>query len=74
MNAGQIDGKWFFAFRQISSGSPGGWVLQGPFDTYDQAMAARQRSKNAYDAEVSSPFAARSRDEAQGKCDAGLVA
>lgn len=71
MNAEQLDQlKYYFCFRQISGGSAGRWVVVGPFDTSDQALAERQRSK-AVDAEVSMYFVASSKAEAQAKCDSG---
>lgn len=59
--------KYFFGFRQIIPQPAGRWVAVGPFDTDEQAMAARAKSK-AWDAEVSTPFAATSKEEAQEKC------
>lgn len=58
--------KYYFGFRVINP--VGSWVVQGPFDTNDQAMAARERAK-ASDAHVTAPFVARSKDEALPKCD-----
>jgi hypothetical protein len=60
--------KWFFCFRQTSPKPPGAWVVQGPYDSYEQAKAARAAAK-AWDAEVSTPFSASTKAEAQGKCD-----
>jgi hypothetical protein len=58
--------KYYFGFRVINP--VGSWVVQGPYDTNDQAMAARERAK-ASDAHVTTPFVARSKDEALPKCD-----
>jgi hypothetical protein len=71
MTAEQLDAiKWFFAFRQTSPRPPGVWVAQGPYDSYEQAKTAREGAK-AWDAEVSVPFGARTKAEAQSKCDGG---
>jgi hypothetical protein len=58
--------KYYFGFRVINP--VGSWVLYGPYDTHDQAMAARERAK-ASDAHVTTPFVAKSKDEALPKCD-----
>ncbi|MFG1270787.1 hypothetical protein V5F40_22815 [Xanthobacter sp. DSM 14520] len=57
-------GQLFFKFRQTSPPPPGKWVTCGPFDTYDQATAERNRSY-AWDAEVGPVFSASSLEEAQ---------
>ena len=62
------DAKFYFCFRQSFPQPPGAWVLQGPYDTYDQAKDARQRAK-AWDADVGIPFSASCKTEAQEKCD-----
>jgi hypothetical protein len=73
MTAEQVGAmKWFFAFRQISPRPPGVWVAQGPYDSYEQAKAAREAAK-AWDAEVSAPFKAHTKAEAQGKCNTDQI-
>ncbi|MHC2627252.1 hypothetical protein ACVIW2_009339 [Bradyrhizobium huanghuaihaiense] len=59
--------KYFFCFRQIIPAPPGGWVVAGPFDTYEQAKAEREKAK-AWDAHVTTPFVAKDKVEAQSKC------
>jgi hypothetical protein len=58
--------KYYFGFRVTNP--VGSWVVQGPYDTNAQAMAARERAK-ASDAHVTTPFVASSKDEALPKCD-----
>jgi hypothetical protein len=71
MNIGQAqEMKWFFGFRQTSPSPPGRWIAEGPFDSYDRAKLEREGAK-AWDAEVSTPFAAKTKAEAQAKCDSG---
>ena len=70
MSAGQANAdamKWFFCFRQTSPKPPGQWVVEGPYDTYERAKAEREAAK-AWDADVTAPFAASTKAEAQGKC------
>lgn len=57
--------KYYFGFRVINPA--GSWVVQGPYDTNDQAKAAREGAK-AWDAHVTVPFLASSKDEALTKC------
>ncbi|RVD58848.1 hypothetical protein EN866_19590 [Mesorhizobium sp. M2D.F.Ca.ET.223.01.1.1] len=59
-----MDIKWYFKFRQIRPRPPGQWVLCGPYETLEKAKAERANSK-AWDAEVSVPFGASSREEAE---------
>jgi hypothetical protein len=58
--------KYYFGFRVLRP--TGSWVVQGPFDTNDQAKAARERAK-AWDVHVTTPFLASSKEEALPKCD-----
>lgn len=58
--------NYYFGFRQTKPGPPGHWVACGPYDTYDQAMSARDNSK-AWDCEVTVPFVANSKEEAENK-------
>lgn len=58
------EAKWWFKFRQIIPRPPGGWVVCGPYSTYEEAKRARESAK-AYDAEVTVPFSAASKDEAE---------
>ena len=58
--------KYYFGFRALDP--VGSWVVQGPYDTRDQAKVARERAK-AWDAHITAPFMARSKDEALTKCD-----
>ena len=62
----QTEWKYYFGFRVRNP--TGSWVVQGPYDTNDQAKAARESAK-AWDAQVTVPFVARSKDEALQKCD-----
>jgi hypothetical protein len=67
MITGQADKlKYYFGFRVINPVSS--WAVQGPYDTKDQAMAARERAK-AWDAHVTTPFMASSKEEALPMCD-----
>jgi hypothetical protein len=56
---------WYFAFRQTSPTPPGQWIACGPYDSYEQASEERRRAKN-WDCEVSVPFSAASKEEAEG--------
>ena len=58
--------KWYYWFRQTTPKPPGGWVLCGPFETYEVAKRDREISK-AWDAELSVPFSASSQEEAEKK-------
>lgn len=58
--------KYYFGFRVVDP--LGSWVVQGPYDTNDQAKVARESAK-AWDAQVTTPFVASSKDEALTKCD-----
>lgn len=73
MSAEQTDVKWWFGWRVKGSpgGRPGAWVPQGPYDTPEQAKAAREASR-AWDADVGVPFAA-SKADAQERCDTGQI-
>jgi hypothetical protein len=64
VSEGQIDKKWFFSFRQNVPGPAGALIAQGPFDTYEQAMAELEKAL-ASNAEVSTPFSATTQVEAQ---------
>ena len=71
MNVGQADAiKWFFGSRMTTGQWPHTWVVNGPFDTYGEAEAARVEAE-ASDAGVTPPFAATTSAEAQDKCDSG---
>jgi hypothetical protein len=58
------DHQYYFKFRQIIPRPPGSWVVCGPYNTYDEAKRARETAK-AWDAEVSIPFSASSKEEAE---------
>jgi len=64
--------QYYFGFRQVIPRPPGKWIAVGPYDSYDQAKVARENAKAA-DAQVSTPFLADSKEEAQAKCDDGKV-
>lgn len=71
MSAEQTDTvEWYFCFRQTRPSPPGSWIAEGPYNTYEEAKAAREAAK-AWDAEVSTPFRAYTKEEAQEKCDTG---
>ena len=57
------DDKWWFGFRQTSPPPPAQGIPVGPFETYEQALEERQRSK-AWDCDVSTPFVAKTKEEA----------
>ena len=61
---------WFYCFRQSSPTPPAPWVAQGPFSSYESAIAARKAAK-AWDTEVGVPFEATISEEAQHKCTTG---
>ncbi len=56
--------KWFYKFRQLGGSRPAGWVIRGPFKSYDEAMTERQNDKK-FDSEVSDVFPAASREDAE---------
>lgn len=58
--------KWWFGFRQTIPKPPGQAIACGPYESYDKAKAERKRTK-ASDCEVSIPFTASSKDEAEEK-------
>jgi hypothetical protein len=58
--------KWWFGFRQTSPKPPGQAIACGPYESYEKAKAERQKSK-AWDCEVSIPYSADSKDEAEEK-------
>jgi hypothetical protein len=58
--------KYFFKFRQTSTKPPGQWVVCGPFDSYETAMADHQLSR-AWDCQLSPVFPAASKHEAEAK-------
>jgi hypothetical protein len=58
--------KWWFGFRQTSPKPPGQAIACGPFGSYDEAKGERERSK-AWDCEVSIPYSATSKEEADEK-------
>jgi hypothetical protein len=55
---------WYFAFRQTSPKPPGQWIACGPYNSYEKASEERSQSK-AWDCEVSVPYAAASKEEAE---------
>lgn len=57
--------KWYYWFRQTTPKPPGGWVLCGPFETYERAKRDRDNSK-AWDAELGTSFSV-SNEEAGAK-------
>jgi len=59
---------WWFGFRQVIPRPSGRWVACGPYRSHREAMEARDRAK-AIDAELSTPFKASSKIEAQDKAD-----
>lgn len=61
--------SYFFCFRLINP--RGNWVVLGPYDTIEQGMVEREKTKASH-AEVTAPFAARSRGEAMLVCDVAL--
>lgn len=58
--------EFWFGFRQTSPPPPGQAIACGPFSSYEQAKIERERSK-AWDCEVSTPFQASTKDEADKK-------
>jgi hypothetical protein len=64
--------KWFFCFRQVRPPPPSQWIACGPYDNYDEAAKAREKSK-AWDAEVGNAFAASSKEEAETRCKSGMT-
>lgn len=56
--------SYWFKFRQTIPRPPGGWVVCGPYRSMDEAKAARNQAK-AYDSEVSIPFFAATKAEAE---------
>lgn len=68
---GALPIQYFFKFRQTKPSPPGQWITCGPFDTYEQGKAERDKSK-AWDAEVGNVFSAASIEEAKKKNDLGF--
>jgi hypothetical protein len=62
--ADMADVKFFYKFRQTSPTPAGRWVVCGPFDTREAAEIDRRRSK-AWDCELTTPFAAISKEVAE---------
>ena len=60
------DEKWWFGFRQTSPKPPGQAIACGPYESYEKAKAERESSK-AWDCEVSIPYSASSKKEAEEK-------
>lgn len=56
------DNQYYFKWRLRNP--TGEWVVCGPFGNYDQAKREREKSK-AVDVEVTIPFLASSKEEAQ---------
>jgi hypothetical protein len=57
------DIRWYFAFRQTVPRPPGKWIACGPYDSYQQALDERRRTKQ-WDCEVSIPYSAASKKDA----------
>lgn len=71
MSAGQADEKkWYYCARDPRGTRPGAWIVNGPYATYEEAMAEREKSK-AFGLEVTVPFRAGNRAEAETICDTG---
>lgn len=60
------EGKWWFGFRQTSPKPLGQAIACGPYESYKKAKVERQNSK-AWDCEVSIPYSASSKEEAEEK-------
>ena len=56
--------EWYFGFRQTSPKPPAQWIACGPYDSYEKAAKERHRAK-AWDCEVSVPYSATSKEEAE---------
>lgn len=56
--------RYFYRFRQTHPSPPGSWVSCGPFETYEQAVADRKRSKE-WDCELSHVFASATKKDAE---------
>lgn len=59
--------KYYFGFRQIIPKPPGQAVAYGPYGTFEDAIKARDFEKHNYDCEVSIPFSASTKEEADKK-------
>ena len=57
--------KFWFGFRQTSPKPPGQAIVCGPYSSYEEAKNEREKSKT-WDCEVSIPFSADSKEEAEG--------
>lgn len=57
---------WWFGFRQTLPRPPGQAIAVGPFGSYEDAERESTRSR-AWDCDVSAPYAARSKDEAEAR-------
>jgi len=55
---------YWYGFRQVMPRPAGEWVASGPYDNFDAALAAYDRAKLALDAQLSPPFLAGDRQEA----------
>ena len=60
--------KWWFAFRQSVPSPPGTGIAIGPFDSHREVVEGRQRTK-AWDCDVSEPFQAESKEEAEKRAE-----
>lgn len=56
--------KYWFGFKQTLPKPPGHAIVCGPYNSRDEAMRERENSK-AWDCEVSIPFIAASKQEAE---------
>ena len=56
--------NYYIGFRQTHPKPPGNWVLCGPFKTHEEATKYGS-GINAWDSQVTSPFVAKSKEEAE---------
>ena len=63
-----IENKYWFGFRQTYPKPPGKAIACGPYDSYEEAKKERNQSK-AWDCNVSVPFIADTKKEAEEKAE-----
>lgn len=62
------DVQFWFGFRQTSPKPPGTAVVCGPYKSLKEASSERDKMR-AWDAALSVPFTAKSREEAESRVD-----
>jgi hypothetical protein len=61
---------YWYGFRVIKPSPPGSWVVFGPYESRDDALRAYDKTKLDRDGQVSPPFSAEDKAEAERKVEA----